>query len=99
MQQPSVHLTGVERTFGVEEVIVTKTDPQGRITYANDVFLRVAAYREHEVLGRPHNIVRHPAMPAACSSCCGTRSRPATRSSPTCSTWPRRATTTGCSPM
>lgn len=63
MQQPSVHLTGVERTFGVEEVIVTKTDPQGRITYANDVFLRVAAYREHEVLGRPHNIVRHPAMP------------------------------------
>lgn len=61
--QPAVQLTGVERTFGTEEVIVTKTDPKGRITYANDVFLRVAGYTEREVLGRPHNIVRHPAMP------------------------------------
>lgn len=63
MREPEVHLTGVERTVGTEEVIVTKTDPRGRITYANDVFLRVAGYAEHEVIGRPHNIVRHPAMP------------------------------------
>jgi PAS domain S-box-containing protein len=55
--------TGVERTFGVEEIIVTKTDTKGRITYANDVFLRVSAYSEIETLGQPHNMIRHPDMP------------------------------------
>ncbi|MFN8021390.1 MAG: PAS domain-containing protein [Acidimicrobiales bacterium] len=54
---------GRTRTFGADEVIVTKTDLQGRITYANDVFLRVAAYEEHEVMGKPHSIIRHPDMP------------------------------------
>jgi len=55
--------TGVERTFGEEEIIVSKTDLQGRITYANDVFLRVAGYTEAEILGKPHSLIRHPAMP------------------------------------
>ena len=55
--------TGVERTFGEEEIIVSKTDPKGRITYANDVFLRVAGYRAGEVLGQPHSMIRHPDMP------------------------------------
>ncbi|MGE0732799.1 MAG: PAS domain-containing protein [Acidimicrobiia bacterium] len=59
----SVQPSGVERTFGPEELIVSKTDSRGRITYANDVFLRVSRYAEHEVLGRPHNIIRHPDMP------------------------------------
>lgn len=55
--------TGVERTFGEEEIIVSKTDVNGRILYANDVFLRVAGYRERELLGQPHSIIRHPDMP------------------------------------
>ncbi|MGV8965270.1 MAG: PAS domain-containing protein [Cellulomonas sp.] len=55
--------TGVERTFGGDEIIVTKTDTKGRITYANDVFLRVSAYTEAEMLGQPHNMIRHPDMP------------------------------------
>lgn len=55
--------TGVERSFGSDEVIVTKTDLQGRITYANDVFCRVSAYPESAVLGSPHNMIRHPDMP------------------------------------
>jgi len=55
--------TGVERTFGASEVIVTKTDPQGRLTYANDVFCRVSALPEDELLGKPHNVIRHPEMP------------------------------------
>jgi PAS domain-containing protein len=55
--------TGVERTFGVDEIIVSKTDPQGRITYANPVFVRVSAYPEARLLGKPHSIVRHPDMP------------------------------------
>lgn len=57
--------TGQERTFGTDEIIVSKTDAKGVITYANDVFLRVSAYQENEVLGRPHNLIRHPDMPRA----------------------------------
>jgi PAS domain S-box-containing protein len=59
----SVKPTAAVRTFGVDEIIVSKTDLQGRITYVNDVFLRVAGYREADVLGKPHNLIRHPDMP------------------------------------
>jgi PAS domain S-box-containing protein len=55
--------TGRERTFDDEEIIVSKTDLSGRITYANDVFLRVSGYAEHEILGQPHSLIRHPDMP------------------------------------
>lgn len=57
------HLTGHERTFDPDEIIVSKTDTKGRITYANRVFQRVAGYTEAELLGQPHSIVRHPDMP------------------------------------
>ena len=57
------HLSGRERTFSPDELIVSKTDPQGRITYANDVFLRLSGYDLDEVLGQPHNVIRHPEMP------------------------------------
>jgi PAS domain S-box-containing protein len=57
--------TGVERTFGADEIIVTKTDPRGVITYANDVFLRMSALTEADALGQPHNLIRHPDMPRA----------------------------------
>ncbi len=63
MSVPTVAPTGRERTFGEDEIIVSKTDPKGRITYANEVFLRVAGYTEDEVLGQPHNCIRHPDMP------------------------------------
>ncbi|WP_188259300.1 PAS domain-containing protein [Azospirillum tabaci] len=56
-------LTGQERTFHRDEIIVSKTDLKGRIIYANDVFLRISGYGEAELLGQPHNIVRHPDMP------------------------------------
>ena len=58
-----VRPTGVERTFGQDEIIVSKTDLKGRITYANRVFLQVAGYTEREVLGAPHSLIRHPDMP------------------------------------
>ena len=61
----AVRPTGVERTFGRDEVIVTKTDLRGRITYANDVFCRVSAMAESDLLGRPHSVIRHPEMPKA----------------------------------
>jgi PAS domain S-box-containing protein len=63
MNAPSV--TGRERFFQPDEVIVTKTDTGGRITYANDVFLKISGLTEAQALGRPHNLIRHPDMPAA----------------------------------
>ncbi|MFV3073318.1 PAS domain-containing protein [Niveispirillum fermenti] len=56
-------LTGIERTFHDDELIVTKTDKGGRITYANRTFLRIAGLSEGEALGKPHNLIRHPDMP------------------------------------
>ncbi|WP_346620431.1 PAS domain-containing protein [Blastococcus montanus] len=60
-----VRPTGRERSFSADELIVSKTDPRGVITYANDVFLRVSGYGQEEVLGQPHNLIRHPEMPRA----------------------------------
>ncbi len=57
------NLTGVERFFGDDEIIVSKTDLKGRLTYTNDVFLRIADYTESECLGQPHSMIRHPEMP------------------------------------
>jgi len=56
-------LTGVEKTFGESEIIVSKTDLKGRITYANNIFLKVAGFTLDEIMGQPHNIIRHPDMP------------------------------------
>ena len=55
--------TGVECPFEEHELIVTKTDLKGRITYANDVFLRLSKYPRSQVLGAPHSLIRHPDMP------------------------------------
>lgn len=63
MARPTTKPTGRERTFREDEIIVSKTDPKGIITYANRVFTRVSGFSESELLGRPHNIVRHPDMP------------------------------------
>ncbi len=63
MSRETVPLTGVEREFAEDEIIVSKTDPKGRITYVNDVFSQVSGFSEEEVLGEPHSIIRHPEMP------------------------------------
>jgi len=43
--------------------IVSETDEKGRITFANDYFIEIAGYTQEELIGQPHNIVRHPDMP------------------------------------
>ncbi|MBT6094931.1 MAG: PAS domain-containing protein [Rhodospirillaceae bacterium] len=58
-------LTGVERTFDDDEIIVSKTDLKGHLTYANNVFLRLADMTEKEALGAPHSVIRNPNMPRA----------------------------------
>lgn len=53
----------MELSFNENEIIVSKTDLKGRITYGNEVFIKLSGYEERELLGKPHNIVRHPQMP------------------------------------
>jgi PAS domain S-box-containing protein len=43
--------------------IVSKTDPKGIITYANETFCKISGYSEDELVGKSHNIIRHPDMP------------------------------------
>ena len=59
----AIQPTGLETLLGEEELIVSKTDLKGRITYANDVFIRMAKYSHTELMGAPHSIIRHPEMP------------------------------------
>ncbi|MCB9989696.1 MAG: PAS domain-containing protein [Rhodospirillales bacterium] len=63
MAKYAVTPTKKEVFFGTQEIIVSKTDLKGRITYANDVFCKIAGYKEAELLGQPHSILRHPDMP------------------------------------
>ena len=46
-------------------LLVSQTDTGGRITFANDAFVRVSGFTREELLGAPHNLVRHPHMPQA----------------------------------
>lgn len=62
-RRPAITPTGREVTFGTEEIIVSKTDVRGRITYVNDVFCRVSGYTHPELEGQPHSLIRHPDMP------------------------------------
>jgi PAS domain S-box-containing protein len=57
-------LSGNEIEIQDEQVIVSRADLQGRIVYANDCFLEISGYSESELLGQPHNILRHPDMPS-----------------------------------
>ena len=54
---------GTEVFFDKNDLIVSKTDLKGRITYANHTFLEIANYDESEVMGKAHNMIRHPNMP------------------------------------
>ena len=55
----------IEKEFSVDEnaFLVSKTDPKGRITYCNEPFLNIVGAKQGDLLGKPHNIIRHPDMP------------------------------------
>jgi len=52
-----------ERCLAENDFVVSRTDLKGRITYCNRIFMGLAGYREQELLGVQHNILRHPDMP------------------------------------
>ncbi len=62
---PRIRPTNAEVHFDRGDIIVSKTDIRGRITYANSVFCAVSGYTLPELIGAPHSIIRHPDMPRA----------------------------------
>lgn len=53
-----------EKILKSDALIVSETDERGIITYANEEFCKISGYSLDELIGKPHNIIRHPDMPA-----------------------------------
>jgi PAS domain S-box-containing protein len=58
-------LTGIQTEFARNSILVSKTNPNGVIIYANPDFCRVAGYGLEDLIGKPHSCIRHPDMPRA----------------------------------
>ena len=52
-----------EYAFPKGQTLVSTTDLKGRILYCNPMFIEVSGYEREELLGQPHNMIRHPDMP------------------------------------
>lgn len=63
MLNKNITPTGTEIFFPENEIIVSKTDLKGKITYSNVLFEEMSGYSWDDILGQPHNIIRHPDMP------------------------------------
>ena len=57
-------ITQQEYPFPAGKTLVSVTDLKGRIVYANKAFIMVSGYTQDELLGQPHNLIRHPDIPA-----------------------------------
>ncbi len=58
-------VTQRERTFPAQQRLISTTDAKGVITYCNDAFVEISGFSREELLRAPHNLVRHPDVPAA----------------------------------
>ena len=56
-------VTEHERLFPAEQRLISTTDLDSRITYCNDAFVAISGFTHDELIGQPHNLVRHPDMP------------------------------------
>ncbi len=56
-------VTEQERTFPAEQKLISSTDLKGKIIHCNDAFVDISGYSRDELIGQPHNLVRHPDMP------------------------------------
>jgi len=59
----SVTPTDVEHEVTAVDIIVSKGDEKGDVTYANPIFFKISGYTQAELLEKPHSIIRHPDMP------------------------------------
>ncbi len=53
----------IETEVPYNELIISRTDLKGVITYVNDTFAKISGYEPNELIGKPHSIIRHPDMP------------------------------------
>src|SRR5690606_40675175 len=60
---PNLPVTDIERTVADDVRIISVTDTKGIITHANQAFVDISGFKQEELLGKNHNIVRHPDMP------------------------------------
>jgi len=60
--QLNLPVTQQEYDYPESMILVSTTDPQGRITHCNRAFVEVSGYTYQELLGQPHNLIRHPDM-------------------------------------
>ena len=58
-------VTGNEQQMKEGSILVSKTDRKGIITYCNREFIEISGFREQDLIGKNHNIIRHPDMPPA----------------------------------
>ncbi|QSX35195.1 methyl-accepting chemotaxis protein [Shewanella avicenniae] len=58
-------VTDRERTFSPDEKLISVTDTEGKILECNDAFVAISGYAKEELIGQPHNLIRHPDMPPA----------------------------------
>ena len=58
-------ITGKNNDYAASQRIVSTTDTKGRITHVNEDFLTISGFDKEELIGKAHNIVRHPDMPSA----------------------------------
>jgi len=63
MARPKITPTNKEIVLNEEDFIISKTDLKSKIEYGNEIFIKMSGYDEKEILGKPHNILRHPDMP------------------------------------
>ncbi len=55
----------IETVVPEDELIISRTDLRGIITYVNETFAAISGYTSEELIGKPHNVIRHPDMPSA----------------------------------
>ncbi len=58
-------VTQKEYIFPVSDRLISGTDAKGNIAYCNEAFIKVSGYTKEELIGQPHNMIRHPDMPPA----------------------------------
>lgn len=56
-------VTQQEYVFDEQATLISTTDINSHITYANDAFIAISGFTQNELNGQPHNIMRHPDMP------------------------------------